>query len=91
MTSTAERKADRNKIIKRIYELCDKGVTKKCTIGDIHKPQFGSYDISLIRDLVWYWVQKKYVRAIGKDPSRVRLFYITADGIDYVEKELLKK
>ena len=90
MSITDECREDSIKVIRAIYDLSERSITKQITIEQI-KDRFRPWDTALVRDLIWYWVNKKYVKAIGRDPNRVRLFYITVEGIDCVERELLKK
>lgn len=84
MTIPEERRKDAIVIMKKIYDLSERNVRLQITIEQIHNG-LHAWDISLIREVVWYWVQKKYVKPIGNNPDKVRLFYITAAGIDYVE------
>lgn len=76
------------RILKIIYELSDDRTDKAVTIEQIHK-EIGAYSIDLIRSLITYWGNRKFVKAIGT-PDRARKFYILQKGIDYMEKELKK-
>ncbi|HKZ61208.1 MAG TPA: hypothetical protein VJZ68_02160 [Nitrososphaera sp.] len=83
-----ERQDDRFRILKIIYELSNGRTDKAATTEQIHK-EIGAYSINLIRSLVTYWADRKFVKAIGKT-DRARKFYMRPHGIEYMEKELKK-
>lgn len=83
-----ERQDDGFKILKILYELSHGRTDKEVTIEQIHK-EVGDYNIELIRSLITYWADRKFVKTIG-NPDRARKFYIWPKGIEYIEKELQK-
>ena len=83
-----ESQDDRFRILKIIYELSHGRTDKAAMTDQIHK-EFGAYSIDLIRTLVTYWADRKFVKAVGKT-DRAKKFYMWPHGIEYMEKELKK-
>ena len=88
MVGNEERQDDPFRILKIIYELSHGRADKAVTIEQIHK-EIDAYSIDLIRSLITYWSDRKFVKADGT-PDRARKFYMLSKGIEYLEKELKK-
>lgn len=91
MTTAAQRRADSIKIMKKIYDASRSNLIMPLTLEEIHKPDFSPWPENYVRGLVWYWVQKSFVRAGGADPVKTSEFFILQSGIDFVENKLLKR
>lgn len=86
--SNEENRDDLFRILQIIYELSHGRNDNGVTIVQIHK-KIDTYGTDLIRSLITYWADRKFVKANGT-PDRARKFFMCPKGIEYVEKELKK-